>query len=418
MKGAGQSVHAHDVAASFHTLVGEVPGLACYNWRALVQRGTHVVGNHPCLDDYRRYLKSVGIGDENGCVPVASDRIYDELRTDAAARRSVEERLAVGATFRPFAINPVDDQFLADTGWRRHSVFAPTLSVSQMANDKAFLRQMIASTLQRPDLVPAFRVVNTPDQLAAAVEWAFKQPHDFVVVKVPRLASGAGMHFATRPADAFAFGSSLITDGYTDVVVELGYHSVSCSMQYELRGPGQLRFIGGSLQIVSDHGRVHEGNVISADGDLPGLSRVDIAHAQKLFRPVVEWFAANGYVGILGYDFIKTHEPTPRFFMIETNGRTTAATYPFAVGRQLDDRSHHHWGIAMRNVYPAGVADFSALCRRLGSDLFNGRRGILPMIPNALPGKACCLAVAENAPAASELLEDWERKLDGGDAAA
>ncbi|MFA5358253.1 MAG: hypothetical protein WC310_00325 [Patescibacteria group bacterium] len=412
MRGANAAVHIHDVVASYP--LQTVPGLGRYAWRSLLLKGAKVVGRHPSLNDYLAFLKEVKVGNGGEVLTAYDDHLYDVVLGDRNLQREIDRLLCVeDRTLRLFAITENDEKFLRLTGWQKKSeVFAPPLQLSLRANDKAFLRRL-AVEKGIGNIFPPFVIVATVDGLARAVERMSRvNDSDFIVVKATNLASGEGMTFTSEREKAIAFGRKLFANGQKEVIVEAGYDSDSYSMQWELR-PRDFRFLGASAQIMSHHGKVHEGNIVSSSlRQLPGITEREIARMQGRAYPLIDWFWRQGHRGIFGIDFIKTKkERRHRLLLLESNARVTASTYPFSVGRQLADRGIVEYGIAARNCYPSSQMNWDGLVKFLGSDIFDGEKGILPYIPNCLPEKVGLMAIAPDAPAAEDMLAHYHWAL-------
>jgi hypothetical protein len=156
-----------------------------------------------------------------------------------------------------------------------------------------------------------------------------------------------------------------------EVIVEAGFAHEPYSVQWEVGDDGPV-YAMSSGQLINE-AFVHLGNVVSSeDIDPPTADEM-----RRVSEPFVRHYWRRGYRGICGFDFMRA-KTGGRLYLLECNGRVTAATYAIGVGRQVSERMPS-WAALMTNVHvPSSVRTFADLRKRLGRRLYNGRKGALP----------------------------------------
>lgn len=402
-------IRVHDLMTAFEGLT--VPGLAFYADRALVLPGTTYVADGP-IDDHLGYLGDVGIGARE-IVRVAGGELVRNLATVDGLRADLARRVQDGGRLQFFVSTGYEAELLSALGIDWSRTFSAPVGISLDANDKAALRRL-ADRLGMRHAFPVHRMCRPTDTAAVyktVGELMAGDGCDFAVIKRPDLASGDGMIIVPRSRDwADAVDPYLRKHaGAPEIIVEAGHEHVPISIQWEFESDGP-RFACVSSQLL-DERFVHLGNVVGSR-ELPDISDADERVMRQLTEPFARHYWERGYRGICGFDLMRSRRDG-RIYLLECNGRVTATTYAVGVGRQVADRCDA-WTVLMTNVSPNGaVRDFAALRERLGSWLFDGRKGVLPFNVRCLglPEPKCtvCCVGADASEAETFLLEARRR---------
>jgi len=397
----------HDIVTKWGDLY--LPGVELYADRALVLSGAAVVQDGP-IDSYLDYLDSVGIGaSEVIRVPGASP-VRAALEDSALAEQIFRlARQHGGLQF--FDVSSDEERLMKQLGLPCELAFNPPAKVAQCAGNKADLRRFGARLGRIDDFPEHYLVSGQLNEVFGAVGNLFNSSCDFVVLKVPALASGDGMLRVERERDwPEAVHEFLVGLNAEEVIVEAGYQHVPMSVQWELSAQG-ARMVCAADQLIKGTFS-HAGNIVSSDRLLT-VTDNDTSVMGRMSEPYVQALHEMGYRGVCGFDFMRT-ERDNRMYLLECNGRVTATTYAFGVARQLMDRLED-WAIVMSRITPRrDIKDFDKLAGELSGMLFDGWRGVLPFNVRLL-GLAepqcivCCVAPAVHQ--AMQLLADCESRL-------
>lgn len=391
----------HDIVTRWKDLY--LPGVELYADRSLVLPGAAVVQDGP-IDEYLEWLSSVRIGPTEvvrvpGPSPVAEIMADSELLD--RAHRLAEEH----GTVQFFYVTPDEERLVEKLGLGWDRVFAPPREVGDRASDKAEIRRLGEELGRRSDFPEHVFVSACPDEVGSAVHDIFRGDAEFVVLKVPDLASGDGMAMVHRDGGMSQAALDLMSRfAGREIVVEAGYGHVPMSVQWEIDNDGP-RFAFAADQLIEGDFK-HVGNVVST-GRLIGTSVRNERRMVEMSRPFARSYWERGYRGVCGFDFMLL--PDGRMFLLECNGRVTATTYCWGVVRQLYGRVGDV-AVAMSRILPRpSISSFGALRVELGRILFDGRYGVLPMNVRCLgldrpECTVCC--VAADAVSASLLLEE------------
>lgn len=229
----------------------------------------------------------------------------------------------------------------------------------------------------------------------------------------------------TRQDDIEArLGSFLTKHSDNEIIIEYGYDSKSFSTQLMMDEGKGMHFLGVTEQIVDECGR-HLGNKISRRRHPDRMPKEDWVTMEQYSRLAagLAHESVNGYSGTIGFDFIK-RKRDGSIYMIECNGRQTAATYPIAVSHQLEGRrpvltiggADVNWGVMMLNGVTTTTRSFGELAERLGSKLlFEGTSGAIPFNIRlmGLPSPKCgIITVADSIEQAEEMMKEVKLVLD------
>ncbi len=252
--------------------------------------------------------------------------------------------------------------------------------------------------------------------------------HGFVSVGRKNFAGGAA--FKIRPGQNFIddLQQYLMDHCRNEIIVEAGFEHEAFSTQIVVGDDKSFRFLGPTKQIVDRNGH-HLGNIMVRffDGSLAGkgLTREDkiTMEAYSLTLTKYAYEQMEGYRDTIGFDFMK-RKRDGAVFVLECNGRQTAATYPLAVNAQLEGRIREpftapkservNWGIVMHNAVPTTARSWGALLQKLGNRLFSGMYGALPFNIRLMKlEKPACgvVAVGESLDAALALMDDVQARL-------
>lgn len=367
-------IRIHDLTTGFEGL--NVPGIPFYADRALMLRGTAVVRSGP-IDDYLAYLRDVDIGPSD-VIRLDSDRLVADLAANADVRAVVLDRVRQGSRIQFFSVTSQEEALIDSLGLDWSHVYGAPPRIGAEANDKADLRRL-GARLGLTHLFPQHRICGARDTGAiygAVGTMLAGDECDFVVLKRPDLASGDGMRRVARARDWLETVHPYLAQhaGAREIIVEAGFSHVPMSVQWELGTDGPS-FACATAQLI-DSAFVHLGNVLSS-GELPCVPAADVDAMRRMSEPFVRHFWSCGFRGICGFDFLRA-ERNGRLFMLECNGRVTATTYAYGIGREVAQRVPE-WAIVMTNVSAAPrYRTFSDVRALLGSLLFDGRHGALP----------------------------------------
>ncbi len=210
-----------------------------------------------------------------------------------------------------------------------------------------------------------------------------------VFIKEPTLGGGAGMLRITRatPAEKIDRFLHIYATGGCTLIVDEGIEGMDISVQWFIHPDGRVekRFITRQY-IVGDS--LHIGNGIESSlhphrvlpGDWTEEEKISACeHAWKNTEPLVAWAQKHGYVGPIGFD-LRATKKYGMTYILECNGRFTAAGYPASVQEQLGGNR----AVAMRNCKVGVDGGYESAKKALGSLMLTSCEGSGVII--AMPG--------------------------------
>ncbi|HCC21842.1 hypothetical protein A2480_01495 [Candidatus Uhrbacteria bacterium RIFOXYC2_FULL_47_19] len=391
----------HDIVTGWGDLY--LPGVGLYADRALLLPEAAVVMDGP-IDGYLEWLRSVGIGPET-VIRVPDSSPVRSILSDVSLASQIGELARKHGGLQFFDVTEHEENLIEMLDLPPGMFFGPPAKLARQAGNKAELRRL-AERLGLRGLFPEYRIVD-PTLMAVypAVHQIFSIARPkFVVLKVPDSASGDGMIRLERTREWPDIVNDFLRKATGEIIIESGYNHWPMSVQWHINSDG-CRVVGFSDQLIVN-GFTHIGNVISS-GELLHVRPEDRSLMTSMTLPLVEYFRAHGYRGVIGFDFMRTIDGG-QLLLLECNARVTAMTYALGVADQISEKCSS-WSIVMSRLNVGqSIRDFSSLKERLDGLLFNGRSGVLPFNVRCLdldqPNCAVC-CVSGNVARSTELLQ-------------
>jgi hypothetical protein len=393
-------IRIHDLRSQYAEL--DVTGVGWYAERGLIVPGITVVHGTPA--SYLAYLRGVGIGapftGEVIIAPPANSLV--ERLSDATVAR-FRRLIGAGGAIEWFQPGAPETAFTEQRLRLPHAraIWGPSADLARHVNDKAWQRRFATGQQLSGVRFPEHTILRlSQTQHIYAATRDLLDGYGGAVLKLTNLANGEGMEFIHPTADwehdvAAALATLRRYGATRDVIVEAAYFDhLPLSGQVEI-GPRGARFIRGTLNQVKN-GRVHDGNIVTS-GSLPGVPHWAYEELRHQSLEYAEALRKLGYRGWVGFDFLLANGS---LFMLEVNGRVTAALYPLSVGLQVEANGQSEWAVASTKIEHRQNLTYDAFIKALTRRrlLFNGRVGILPACPSLIhQGVAMLYAVAASA---------------------
>lgn len=379
-------VRLHDVRPAYSKL--STHGILDSGERALVLPGLVILpGQVP--ESYIKYLQKVGIG-ASKIIQVPADKaelLVEGLEDHQTAH--IREVIKKGHRLQFFYPTDKDLKYVQDVlGYAYDAcVWGSLPSLVAKTNDKVWQRRYHAEALVDVRFPEHYLVPIDDYALIQKRVGQLLKNHECAVIKHGRLAAGEGMFFVggpdwrqqcTKAVDKLALHKIKTTE----IIVEAGYPDhMPLSVQVEIDSDGP-HYLATTLMNV--RGTAHIGNMISSKSanlsqDIEiELKTRSLNFAQSLYK--------LGYLGYVGFDYINTKDG---LFVIEINGRVTAATYLLAVALQAQNAGLDAWEARSETIHPGRHFTWESLRDTLEDCglLFDGQRGVLPVCPSILPEK-------------------------------
>lgn len=401
-------------------------GKNLYADRALLLSGTAIVSSGD--DDfaaYLSYLSEVGIGAKE-VIQVPGEDLYAALLEKEEIIERLRGLLTAGGKLEFFNSSLAGERLLQKFGLCWGDTLSPLPGVASFFDNKVYLRTL-AGELQCGQVFPPHilcasgrRIHQDIDILEVGIWKRFRQKCDFLILKRPDLASGAGMiKLRTDSPELLKAQLKAYFAKYGEekpFILEAGYEHTPVFIVWNIEASG-ARVLAITKQILNERFE-HEGNIVSS-GDISGISGEDRLAIIAKTAPFIWPMQGRGYRGVCGFDLMKTNNGM--IFALECNARLTASSYAAGVGAQIEADCGLPWAIYMCDVYPAGINGFKDLVSVLSagdgrkSVLFDRYSGVLPLNVRCLglPKPKCGLmCIGENEAEAKKFFDEAVSRIE------
>lgn len=458
-------VHLHDLGFYTspnqfgHVTAAQIPMLDHYPERAMVLPGISVLSNRASIQDIlsaHHDLRELGIGAKEVFIVPETKLAHGLCNSPENLERVKRHMDETGGMIRLFHPTKGILKHLKRAGFRRgEHVMVPPLMLVQFLNDKLELRRIGEGLIPRINWYGEHILVPTDKGFASRVIWRYDarrvafwpwlrfpyyrtckgedasrqcirsmlRKFECVFIKEPALGGGAGMLRITRetPVERIDRFLHAYATGECTLIVDEGIEGVDISVQWFIHPDGRVekRFITRQYIVGNS---LHVGNGIA-----PALcphhalpenwseeEKVSTCmHAWENTEPIVQWACEHGYVGPIGFDL----RATRRYgitYILECNGRFTAAGYPASVQEQLGNNV----AVGMRNCKVDVDGGYNGAKRALGDLMLTSREGsgIIIATPGSLSlpleeRKTFLIAVGKDLVEVEALFDESVRRL-------
>jgi hypothetical protein len=373
------------------------PGIGDYADRSLTNRGISVVFAGACPDQLRFY-HSIGIG-SRVVIQVrhrgSDDDLYQGILNDSEACQRIQ-RAVMDNEYKIQFFNTragVEEDFIARLGlqWNEH-VISPASSLADFGNNKAVVR----SLSEFSGLFPEHQIVNGSLPSQAALTGLCSRSSHGMVIKKPMWASGQGMHFVNSLSEVQTMLAQRLPGEELIVEQSIGPHVPMSIVR---------RYIGGVLvdtwcteQICVLAGGTVDflGNILAKD--FPHVTKADCEVMQRMTKKLTDCLLAKTerFSGLIGWDCARACDSN-QIYILEANIRETFSSYIRYIQLQLRSQTGKELAcVAQRMDTPASIESFVQLQTKLNGLMFQGTRGIIPLVTRCLAHGYCyLLAVSE-----------------------
>jgi hypothetical protein len=331
----------------------------------LLEPNDYIILNHLPEKTYLDYLTHMGLGTQNLLIPSHyGESLSEKVLQDQSLLAFLQQLGKQGnqVVLHPYISTALENQIAQKI---KATLNGPPPELAKKINSKLYLHHLLHQ-LRLP--VPACEIVNSTQLIETAKQ--FMAQYEQIIIIGNHTYAGLAVWPIRNQAELNAVTSRLSqSNTETLFLVEKKYEVLSSPNIQYLITDGTIEILGVTDQILDQDMKHHGNKYPSSASQLETLLHNSSCLSQAL--------QAQGYRGLLGFDFIETIEG--QIFAVDINGRVNASSFGLSVLRKCFPNSYPEKHLSIINHINIGQpTTFTQLREILGSNLFDQRQGILP----------------------------------------